>query len=309
MITLRQLRYLEALAQHRHFGRAAEACAVTQPALSMQIRELERELGVDLVERRPGAVELTEIGREVAHRGERVLAAARDLVDFARHRGRLLAGGLKLGIIPTLAPYVLPKVLPMIQGRFPELRIELRETQTKVLLEELVRGDLDLLLLALPVVDAEIETTRLFEDRFLLAVPAEDPLPEAARVSAREIDQRRLILLEEGHCLRDQALAYCASARGDAPVALGATSLTTVMQMVANGYGVTLAPEVAIDVEVRDERIKLLRFAPPEPGRSVGLAWRRTSPRKVDFVALGQLIVAAVGGAEQKKAAPQRAAR
>jgi LysR family hydrogen peroxide-inducible transcriptional activator len=296
MITLRQLRYLEALAQHRHFGRAAEACAVTQPALSMQIRELERELEVDLVERRPGAVELTEIGLEVARRGERVLANARDLVDFARHRGRLLSGGLKLGIIPTLAPYVLPKVLPAIQARFAELRIELRETQTKVLVEELAGGGLDVVLLALPVADAEIETIRLFEDRFLLAVPASDPLPEKTRVSAHQIDQQRLILLEEGHCLRDQALAYCAGARGETPLALGATSLTTVMQMVANGYGVTLAPEVSIDVEVRDERIKLLRFAPPEPGRTVGLAWRRTSPRKVDFVALGQLIAEAVAG-------------
>ncbi|HXW23691.1 MAG TPA: hydrogen peroxide-inducible genes activator [Xanthobacteraceae bacterium] len=302
MVTLRQLRYFEALARHRHFGRAAEACAVTQPALSMQIREFERELGIELVERRPGAVELTETGLEVARRGERVLAAARDLVDFARHRGRLLSGNLKLGIIPTLAPYVLPRVLPVVQARHPDLRLELRETQTKLLVEELVGGDLDLILLALPIDDPEIETIRLFEDRFLLATPAADPLPAGARVGARQIDQRRLILLEEGHCLRDQALAYCASARRETPMALGATSLATVMQMVANGYGVTLVPEVAIDVEVRDERVKLLRFAAPEPGRTIGLGWRRTSPRKVDFVALGRLIVEAVGAAHRQQA-------
>src|SRR5271169_2742762 len=290
MLTLRQLRYLSALAQHRHFGRAAEACAVTQPALSMQIRDLEKELGVELVERRTGEAALTEIGGEVARRAERVLAGARDLIDYARHRSRTLSGRLRLGIIPTLAPYVLPKVLPDLQASYPDLTIELRETQTKVLLDELAGGDLDAVMLALPLPDAEIESIRLFDDAFLLAVPASDPLPRSARVDPREIDQRRLILLEEGHCLRDQALAYCATARREMPLSLGATSLATVMQMVANGYGVTLVPEVAIDVEVRDERVKLLRFTSPEPGRTVGLAWRRTSPRKADFFALGQLV-------------------
>jgi LysR family hydrogen peroxide-inducible transcriptional activator len=295
MITLRQLRYLQALAQHRHFGRAAEACAVTQPALSMQIRELERALAVDLVERRPGAVALTETGLEVARRGERVLASTRDLVDFARHRARLLGGRLKLGIIPSLAPYVLPRLLPAVQVRYPDLRIQLRETQTKTLVEELCGGELDLVLLALPVAEAEIETVRLFEDAFLLAVPAADPLPERRSVTPQQIDQERLILLEEGHCLRDQALAYCGNARGEAPLGLGATSLNTVMQMVANGFGVTLVPEVAVPVEVRDERVKLLRFAPPQPGRTIGLAFRRTSPRKADFIALGDLVVEALG--------------
>jgi LysR family hydrogen peroxide-inducible transcriptional activator len=312
MITLRQLRYLQALAQHRHFGRAAEACAVTQPALSMQIRELERQLGSDLIERRPGEAVLTEIGAEVARRGERVLAAARDLVDFAQHCGRVLSGRLKLGIIPTLAPYLLPKVLPVLQERYPHLVVELRETQTKVLIEELAAGDLDVVMLALPVADAEIETVKLFDDAFVLAVPADDPLPETGRVSARQIDQRRLILLEEGHCLRDQALAYCATARHELPLSLGATSLATVMQMVANGYGVTLVPEVAIDVEVRDERVKLLRFIAPEPGRTIGLAWRRTSPRKVDFVAMGQIAVEALHAssatARKSKAASAAAA-
>jgi LysR family hydrogen peroxide-inducible transcriptional activator len=291
MITLRQLRYLEALSQHKHFGRAAEACAVTQPALSMQIRELEKDLNAKLIERRPGEAALTEVGIEVVRRGQRVLSAARDIADFARHCGQILSGRLKLGIIPTLAPYVLPKVLPTLQARHPNLTVELRETQTKILMEELGGGDLDLVMLALPVADNEIETLRLFDDPFLLAVPADDPLPETARVSANEIDQRRLMLLEEGHCLRDQALAYCAAARQEMPMSLGATSLATIMQMVANGYGVTLVPEVAVDVKMRDKRVKLLRFAAPEPGRTVGLAWRRTSPRKADFVALGQIVV------------------
>jgi len=298
MITLRQLRYLEALTEHRHFGRAAEACSVTQPALSMQIRELEKLLGVDLVERRPGDVTLTDIGREVAGRAEQVLAAARDLTDFARHRGRVLSGRLQFGIIPSLAPYVLPRVLPVLQQHYPDLRIELRETQTKPLLEELAHGKLDVVMLALPVAEADIETVALFEDSFLLAVPAADGRGERDRVRPDQIERERLILLEEGHCLRDQALAYCGNGRRDGALGLGATSLATVMQMVANGYGITLVPEIAADVEVRDERVKLLRFAEPEPGRIVGLAWRRTSPRKVDFVSLGDVITKALGMGE-----------
>jgi LysR family hydrogen peroxide-inducible transcriptional activator len=296
MITLRQLRYLCALANQRHFGRAAEACAVTQPALSMQIRDLEQELGVELIERRSGDVSLTDIGAEVVRRAEHVLAATRDLVDFAEHRGRVLTGRLQLGIIPSLAPYVLPRILPALQRRYPELRVELRETQTKGLMEELAAGSLDVVMLALPAGDTEIETIRLFDDPFLLAVPATDERSERVPVKQEGIDQKKLILLEEGHCLRDQALALCGNARSD--VSLGATSLATVMQMVASGYGVTLLPRVAVDVEVRDDRVKLLRFADPVPGRTIGLAWRRTSPRKTDFVALSQLITETLGKAE-----------
>ena len=296
MITLRQLRYLQALARYRHFGRAAEACAVTQPALSMQIRELEKELEVELIDRRPGDAALTEIGVLVAKRGDEVLAAARDLVDFARHQGRLFEGELKLGVIPTLAPYLLPKLLPLLQVGHPDLVVKLRETQTKALVEELVAGDLDAVMLALPAPEADVEVIRLIEDPFLLAVPADDPHPETARVSAQDVDHSRLILLEQGHCLRDQTLAFCAPEKLDMQLSLGAASLATIMQMVANGYAVTLLPEVAIDAEVRDERIKLLRFAAPEPSRTIGLAFRRTSPRKQDFVALGRLVVDAMAG-------------
>ncbi len=291
MITLRQLRYLASLARHRHFGRAADDCAVTQPALSMQIRELEREIGAELVERRPGDISLTDTGLDVAQRAEQILAAARDLVDFARHRD-VLSGALRLGIIPTLAPYVLPRLLPRLQAKYPKLRLEVRETQTKLLLEELARGALDAAMLALPVEGADVETLTLFDDAFLLAVPAADALPARARVGVDDVDRRRLILLEEGHCLRDQALAFCAAPRRDAPAGLGATSLATVMQMVANGYGVTLLPEVAVDAEARDARVKLLRFKTPEPARSIGLAWRHTSPRKKDFEALGEIVKA-----------------
>jgi LysR family transcriptional regulator, hydrogen peroxide-inducible genes activator len=295
MITLRQLRYLSALARHGHFGRAAEACAVTQPALSMQIRDLERTLGVAVVERRPGDVMLTDVGREIARRGEEVLTASRDLVDFARHRSGLLTGRLTLGVIPSLAPYLLPRILPLLQSRFAELRLELRETQTRQLVEDVKSGALDAAMLALPVAEPEIDAIALFEDLFLLAVPANDPRKESARVAAADIDQSRLILLEDGHCLRDQALAFCTTAArgrtsGVAGTAFGASSLTTVMQMVAGGYGVTLIPQIAADVEQRDERVKFLRLQNPQPGRSIGLVFRRTSPRKADFAALGDVV-------------------
>jgi LysR family hydrogen peroxide-inducible transcriptional activator len=292
MITLRQLRYLSALARHGHFGRAAEACSVTQPALSMQIRDLERELGVAVVERRPGEVLLTDVGREIARRGEAVLTASRDLVDFARHRSGLLQGRLMLGVIPSLAPYLLPRILPMLQTRFPELRLELRETQTRQLVDDIKNGALDTALLALPVAESDIASIALFEDLFLMAVPAGDPRAATSRIAIGEIDQSRLILLEDGHCLRDQALALCATApgRGSASAGFGASSLATVMQMVASGYGVTLIPQIAADVERRDSRVKFLRLKNPEPGRQIGLVFRRTSPRKADFAALGEVV-------------------
>lgn len=302
MITLKQLRYLLALSRHKHFGKAAKACAVTQPALSMQIQDLEAELGVALVERRPGEVTLTEVGQEVARRAGQVLAVTRDLEDFARHRGRVLAGHLRFGVIPSIAPYVLPKILPALQQRYADLRLELRETQTHVLLDELASGSLDVVLLALPVEGYDLATQVLFEDPFLLAVPASDHRRDNMRVSVKDIDLDRLILLEEGHCLRDQALAFCSNARRDASrdVSLGATSLTTVMQMVANGYGITLLPRVAVDVELRDDRVKLLRFVEPAPGRIVGLAWRHTSPRKDDFAVLGRIINETLGVGQDK---------
>jgi len=295
MVTFRQLRYFDALARHRHFGRAAEDCAISQPALSMQIRDLERLLGAPLVERRPNDVGLTELGSEIARRAENLLIGADELVEFARQRQGVLTGTLRFGLIPTLAPYLLPQLLPALQSQYPDLKLELRETQTNMLLEELARGSLHVLMLALPVNDAEIETLRLFDDPFLLVVPASDPLPRDAQVTARDVNQRRLILLEEGHCLRDQALSFCSTRGGEAPASLGATSLATVMQMVANGYGATLLPEIAADVEVRDTRVKLLRFTDPSPRRIIGLAWRRTSPRKVDFLALGQIVSQTLG--------------
>jgi LysR family transcriptional regulator, hydrogen peroxide-inducible genes activator len=256
----------------------------------MQIRELENELRAELVTRRQGATVLTEAGAEVARRAVWILSASRDLAKCVHHTGPLLSCTLRLGVIPTLAPYVLPLFLPELHRGYPDLRLDLLETQTKTLLSALAQGELDVLLLALPLENCELETIVLFSDRFLLAVPAADPLPERARVRTRDVHRRRLVLLEEGHCLRDQALSFCGERTTD-PTKFGATSLATVLQMVASGYGVTLLPEVAVDVEVRDERVKLLRFVEPQPQRNIGLAWRPTSPRKADFLELGQILL------------------
>lgn len=315
MITLRQLKYLSSLAKHGHFGRAADDCAITQPALSMQIRDLEKTLGVSLVERRPGDVTLTEAGLEISRRADEVLAKSRDLVDFAQHRAKPLTGRLTLGLIPSLAPYALPKILPGLQSQFPDLRLELRETQTRQLLDDVKGGALDAAMVALPVYESDIELLHLFDDQFLLAVPVDDPRHEATRVAAHDIDEDRLILLEDGHCLRDQALAFCATTsrgRDIAPntsrMTFGASSLATVMQMVANGYGITLIPQIAADVERRDSRVKLLRFKEPQPGRSIGLVFRRTSPRKKDFAALGDAVKESLGFERRKvsKLAPNK---
>lgn len=300
MITLRQLRYLASLARHRHFGRAAEECGVTQPALSMQIRELEGDIGVVLVERRPGDIVLTEAGLEVARRAEHILASTRDLVDFARHR-EVLSGSLKLGVIPTLAPYLLPRVLPPLQAGYPKLKLEIRESQTAALMDELARGALDLVVVALPLEQGDVETQTLFEDPFLLAMPASDAHRHRQRVNLNEVDHSRLILLEEGHCLRDQALAFCGAPVRDLPTGLAATSLTTVMQMVANGYGITLVPQIAADTELRDVRVRALPFAEPAPRRVIGLAWRKTSPRKQDFMAFGDMVISAVAGTSRAR--------
>ena len=290
MVSLRQLRYLESLAETRHFGHAAEACAVSQPALSMQIKELEDELKVSLVERRKSGVELTEQGEEIAKRARSILASVRDLLDYAKHQEGVM-GALKLGAIPSIAPYLLPAALPELQRRFPALNLQLRETVTTNLVRELVTGDLDLILIALPIEDPEVETYYLFDDRFILATKATKTNRRFRHANADMLAEHRLLLLEEGHCLRDQALSYCHMVTPEARNSFGASSLATIVQMVANGYGVTLLPEMAIASEIHSSGdIGLLRFPAPEPKREVGLAWRKTSPRKRDFIQLAELL-------------------
>ncbi len=290
MITLRQLRYFEALARAKHFGIAADQCAVTQPALSMQVKELERELGLHLVERRGNSVALTPVGQEIAERAEGILGQVRELSELARQHHGVLAGPIRLGIIPSVAPYLLPAILTALDRDYPELDLQIRETQTDMLMDELMRGELDVVLVALPVQNAQLESMPLFDDRFLIAVQAQ----EAGRWNAPDlrerIGQERLLLLEEGHCLRDQALQYCQIANMQARKALGAASLTTIMQMVAAGHGITLLPELCAATEVDRRRVALIPFPEDPPMRTLGLVWRRTSGRKKDFSALGELI-------------------
>jgi LysR family hydrogen peroxide-inducible transcriptional activator len=276
-----------------HFGRAAEHCSVTQPALSMQIQDLEHQLRLQLLERRRTGVRLTEEGREIARRAARILADARDLADYAHHRTGAFSGTLQFGVIPSVAPYLLPRFLPLLRARFPNLDVHIRETQTHQLTRELLDGALDLLLVALPVEHPDIETIRLFEDRFLLALPPDRRIDSRVRATPDIMKEDRLLLLEEGHCLRDQALTFCNLRRVESIDTFGASSLTTLVQMVANGLGLTLLPEICLDVEARAGTLNVMRFTDPEPSRTLGLAWRTTSPRKRDFVELGQLIEAA----------------
>lgn len=214
----------------------------------------------------------------------------RDLADYARHSAGLLTGPLRLGAIPTIAPYVLPDLLPALKAEHPGLDLSLRETQTHYLLEDLVAGRLDALLLALPVENPEIETKALFEDAFVLAVPGARRLPLGAVATRELLEREPLLLLEEGHCLRDQALSFCEMSGATSKNALGAASLFTIVQMVANGFGVTLLPRISLKAEAWRGDIKILPFAPPEPHRTVGLAWRRSSPRERDFEALGAIV-------------------
>lgn len=289
-VTLKQLRYFDALAREQHFGRAADACAVTQPALSMQIQELEQTLGLALVERTRSGIKLTPKGEEIAKRAQRVLNDVHDLVDFAQHSGSVLSGALRLGVIPSVAPYLLPPLLAVLQEDYPDLELHVRETQTATLTAELVEGKLDVLLLAMPVRHVDVETLPLFDDRFLLAMPKAKKLSGIVRATKDIVEQERLLLLEEGHCLRDQALTYCSLQKVDAFNTFGASSLSTIVEMVSAGLGITLLPEICLPVEARGRSLKTMHFAEPEPFRTLGLAWRSTSCRRADFAELGRLV-------------------
>lgn len=288
--TLKQLRYFEAVARIGHFGRAAQACAISQPALSMQIRDLEARLGQVLIERLPSGLRLTDIGRDVAERAARILAQVNDLADFTRMCAVPLSGPLSLGIIPTVAPYVLPVLLARLRRDFPALALKIRESRTDNLLRGLAEGSLDLLLLALPVAATGLEILPLFNDEFLLAAPADFVPPCGARHLPGILQDAPMLLLEEGHCLRDQALSFCALREVETVERFGASNLTTIMQMVASGMGVTLLPEMAVAVESRNTGVKMLHLDAPQPSRIIALVWRKSSPRTADFRAFGEVV-------------------
>ncbi|MDD7910287.1 MULTISPECIES: hydrogen peroxide-inducible genes activator [Pseudovibrio] len=290
MITLKQLRYFWHLSQTQHFGQAAEAAAISQPALSMQIRDMETTLGLTLVERSSKTCALTPEGKVVARRAAEILSQIKDLEDYAQQAQNAYGGAIHLGIIPSLAPYMLPSILPAIADELPDLELRLRETMTDTLVEELKNSELDAVILALPIDDPELEQRPLFIDRFLLATQNAPDLDERRRIKPIALDFDRMLLLEEGHCLRAQTLDFCGNWSPKFGDGLGATSLATIMQMVANGYGVTILPEICIPAEVNDERVALLRFEEPQPSRQVGLIWRKSSPRAALFEQLQRII-------------------
>ncbi len=289
--SIRQLEYLVALAGTRHFGRAARACAVTQPALSLQIRELEELLGVKLFERSRRQVLVTPAGQRVIERAREALRRIDDLLDEARAAQRPFTGRLSLGVIPTVAPYLLPRALPAVRAAYPGLELLLREDQTQRILARLRDGDLELLLLALPVEGDDLETLPLFEEPFVLAVPAAHRLASGhGPVTESALSGEPVVLLEEGHCLRAQALALCDAAGARETGRVQATSLGTLVQMVANGLGITLLPATSVEVEARaGSGIALRVFAAPVPGRRIGLVWRRGTARRAEFRALGEV--------------------
>ncbi|MCC7077979.1 MAG: LysR family transcriptional regulator [Acidimicrobiia bacterium] len=298
MPTLTQLRYAVAVADQAHFGRAAAQCGVSQPALSSQIKQLEERLGTSVFERTSRRVHLTPRGREIVLHARRVLRDADELVAVARGETDPLTGSLYMGVIPTVAPYVLPLLLPEVRRRYPHLRLYLREDQTARLVEQL-RGDrLDVLLLALPLDEPGVNEHAVFTDPFVLATPPHHPLAAPDAVTEKELSGAEILLLEEGHCLRDHALDVCKESGAAEAGATRATSLGTLVQMVANGIGMTLLPSIAVGVEARDPRELVVRpFTDPQPSRTIGLAWRQSATDVRDYLLIGETLADIVSDA------------
>ncbi|MGQ4584634.1 LysR substrate-binding domain-containing protein [Lysobacter sp. F60174L2] len=277
-MNLRDLKYLLALADHKHFGRAAAASFVSQPTLSTQIRKLEEELGVALVERAPRRVMLTPIGRDIVERARRVIAEIDQMAEVARRSQDPEAGTVRLGLFPTLAPYLLPHVLPAVRERFPRLELLLVEEKTDQILARLRDGRLDAGILALPLHDEQLHIEPLFDEPFLLAVPRGHPMARQESLDLSQLDDQHLLLLEEGHCLRDQALDVCRLSGADERDGFRATSLETLRQMVASGVGITLLPVLAVQPPVPvSPDIALLPFKNQPPHRRIAMVWRRSS--------------------------------
>jgi len=293
--TLKQLQYLVALQDHGHFGRAAEACFVTQSTLSAGIKELESLIGVTLVERTRRVVRFTPLGIRFAERARRVLREAEDLTDMVRASGKPLAGELRLGVIPTIAPFLLPTLLPRLRAQWPDLKLYLREETSSAACDALHRGALDCVLLALPYACGDVERAELFDDRLLIAFPpgaAADALPDM--VTAAAIDESKLLLLEDGHCLKDHALSACNRPELRAEAAILGTSLHTLVQMVDNGLGMTLVPEMAVEAGLlTGTGVVTRRLDADHPSRRIALVWRRGSPREKEFRLLADALKAA----------------
>lgn len=274
--TLKQLRYFEALARYGHFGRAADACAISQPALSVQIKELEQSLGTSLFDRSARQVRLTSLGEAFALRVREILRSIDELAELARASRDGLVGRLRIGVIPTVAPYLLPEIIGSLARDYAGLDIHVRETLTAKLIDELAEGRLDTAIVALPVSEPSLAEVALFSEEFVLVRPSEDagkPVPDR-----EALRQMRLLLLEEGHCFRDQALSFCNMASARPRELLDGSSLSTLVQMVGAGIGVTLIPEMAVAVETRSASVSVVRFDAPRPTRTIGMIWRKSSP-------------------------------
>ncbi|TCL75771.1 hydrogen peroxide-inducible genes activator [Rhizobium sp. BK251] len=292
MLTLRQMRYFEALASTRHFGRAAELVHISQPALSAQIMEMEEYLGARLVERVRGKTILTRKGEEILAHVRIILNEVNRLERSARSDGGTLQGLIRIGIIPTVAPYLVPQFIPQLRQGYPAVEIELKEAVTSRLIADLSEGKLDVVIAAMPIEAEGIATRSLFTDRFFMAVAENGEAVLMSPLTETEVNVDRLLLLEEGHCLRDQALAVCSAGKRSL-VNFGATSMATLLQMVSHDMGMTLIPEMAIPTETSRNAIRIVPFAEPQPSREIGLAWRRSDQRDADMAALAEVIIAA----------------
>jgi len=287
-LTLKQLRYFDALARHQHFGRAAETCAITQPALSLQIKELEALVGAPLVERGARQVRLTPLGERFLTRARSVLVGVDELEEVVRASEGPLAGRLRLGVIPTVAPYLLPDIIKALSQRFPALDVEVRETVTQSLIDGLVDAKLDVAIVALPISEPTLQEFALFNEDFVLVRPPEDagePVPSPA-----SLHTMRLLLLEEGHCLRDQAIAFCDIKDAQPRNMMEGSSLSTLVQMVGAGMGVTLIPEMALALETRSADVATARFDTATPQRTIGMIWRKSNPLSEQLMELGAIV-------------------
>ena len=287
--TLKQLQYLLALRDHGHFGKAAEACFVTQSTLSAGLRELESLIGITLVERTRRVVRFTPLGLRIADKAQRILREAEELAEMARAAGKPLSGEMRMGVIPTIAPFLLPRILPKLRTDWPDLKLFLREEISPAACDSLHRGQVDCVLLALPYRCGEVDSAELFADRLFVAFPAGEQSSAAKEIAPEGIDETRLLLLEDGHCLRDHALAACDRPGLRASATMIATSLHTLVQMVDNGLGVTMLPQMAIDAGILEgTRVVARPLEAIDAKREIALIWRKNSPRRRDFELLAE---------------------
>ncbi|MCG8415157.1 MAG: hydrogen peroxide-inducible genes activator [Pseudomonadales bacterium] len=289
--SLKQLRYICAVAEHKHFSKAAEACHVTQSTLSAAIQELESQLGVVIFERSKKNVLITPLGERLVQQARVVLGDVEDFVSLAKSHDEALAGEVRLGVIPTIAPFLLPNLLADLRNQYPKLKLYLKEELSANLYQQLQQGQLDLIILAFPYPLPEMETVSLFKDEFVLCLPPGHQLEKSSQVKQQQLRGEKLLLLEEGHCLRDHALEACKLESADTDLVYQGTSLHTLVQMVANGLGVTLLPDMSVKADILgDTHLKLKHFNNENVSREIGMAWRKSDPRRDDYLLLGEFI-------------------